>query len=122
MSRLRALLFVLLAALPMGASAETYLLMAEEDGCYWCARWNADISPIYGKTDEGKAAPLKRYDLHGQAPDVVFERRVRFTPTFILVDNGKEVGRIEGYPGEDFFWGLLAELLKRANIATKETG
>jgi hypothetical protein len=29
------------------------------------------------------------------------------------VENGKEVGRIRGYPGEDFFWGLLQLLLKK---------
>jgi hypothetical protein len=37
---------------------------------------------------------------------------VRFTPTFVLVDEGREIGRIEGYPGEDFFWGLLERLLQ----------
>ena len=36
---------------------------------------------------------------------------IRFTPTFVLVDDGREIGRIEGYPGEDFFWGLLERLL-----------
>jgi len=28
------------------------------------------------------------------------------------------LGRIEGYPGEDFFWGLLARLLEKASPAT----
>ncbi len=34
-----------------------------------------------------------------------------FTPTFVLFDDGREIGRIEGYPGEDFFWGLLQNLV-----------
>jgi hypothetical protein len=29
----------------------------------------------------------------------------------VLVENGAEIGRIEGYPGEDFFWGLLKQML-----------
>ncbi|MBL3206218.1 thioredoxin family protein, partial [Klebsiella pneumoniae] len=37
----------------------------------------------------------------------------RYTPTFILVDGGREIGRIEGYPGADFFWGLLERLAQR---------
>ena len=34
-------------------------------------------------------------------------------PTFVLVEDGRELGRIEGYPGEDFFWGLLGKLLEK---------
>ena len=36
-----------------------------------------------------------------------------FTPTFAVVENGWEVGRIRGYPGDDFFWGLLGQILAR---------
>ncbi|WP_050927664.1 hypothetical protein [Aestuariivita boseongensis] len=106
--------------LPVAAWADTYLLMAEEPGCYWCAKWNSEISHIYAKTDEGRAAPLKRYDLRVDTPDVDFTSKVRFTPTFILVQNGAEVGRIEGYPGEEFFWGLLKMMLDDASIVAPE--
>lgn len=113
---LRALAVMLAFVAPSAASADPYLLMAEEAGCYWCARWDKEISQIYPKTDEGRTAPLKRYDLHHDAPDVEFERRVHYTPTFILVQDGTEVGRIEGYPGEDFFWGLLSMMFERAGV------
>lgn len=112
----------MLTWLPLSASAETYLLMAEEHGCAWCARWNEEISHIYPKTAEGRTAPLVRYDLHGETPDVEFVRRVHFTPTFILVEDGREVGRIEGYPGEDFFWGLLGMMFEQARIPLDQTG
>ena len=120
---LRALLVCLVTLSPVTASAETYLLMAEEEGCMWCDRWNEEISHIYPKTVEGKTAPLRRYDLHGTAPvNVEFGGRIHFTPTFILVQDGAEVGRIEGYPGEDFFWGLLTMMFERAEIFLKKTG
>nr|WP_208995215.1 thioredoxin family protein [Roseibium hamelinense] len=96
--------------------------MAEEDGCSWCAKWDDEIAHIYPKTAEGKTAPLKRFDLFSETPDVTFKNRVRFTPTFVLVQNGVEVGRIEGYPGEDFFWSLLTMMFKRANIPLDQTG
>ena len=122
MKRLRTLLVAALAVLPVGAIADTYLLMAEEPGCMWCARWNKEISEIYPKTPEGQAAPLKRFDLHADVPEATLASRVRFTPTFILVEDGREVGRIEGYPGEDFFWGMLGEMLRRANISLGHSG
>ena len=113
---IKAALTTLLLMVPASAFADTYLMMAEEDGCYWCAKWTKEIGHIYPKTAEGAAAPLKRFDVHSVVPDVEFARRVHFTPTFILVDNGKELDRIEGYPGEDFFWGLLTMMLERSKI------
>jgi thioredoxin-related protein len=38
---------------------------------------------------------------------------VRYTPTFVVVDNGREIGRITGYVNDDAFWGLLAALATR---------
>jgi thioredoxin-related protein len=122
MTRLFALAALIGSLLSTSLAAETVLLMAEEDGCYWCAQWNKEIGPIYPKTVEGQAAPLQRYDLHSDAPVVAFTSYVRFTPTFILVKDGVEVGRIEGYPGEDFFWGLLAMMFKDAKIPLDQTG
>ena len=99
------------------AVAQTSLVMVEEHGCVWCARWNDEISDIYPKTAEGKAAPLQRIDIHAARPGyITFARSLHFTPTFVLVVNGKEVSRIEGYPGEDFFWGLLGRMLVQADI------
>ena len=72
--------------------------------------------PDLSKTAEGKAAPLRRYDLHADSPTAQLKGRVLYTPTFLLIVDDKEVGRIEGYPGEDFFWGLLAKMLQQADI------
>jgi len=91
------------------------LVMVEQAGCAWCARWNREIGPVYPKTDEGQAAPLRRIDLRAPVPeDLMLDGRVIFTPTFILVRGGVEIDRLEGYPGEDFFWPILAAMLERA--------
>ncbi len=100
------------------ASAELALVMAEEKGCIWCARWDREIAPKYPKTAEGRAAPLRRYDIDTPVPtDLAFAGPLRFTPTFVLVEDGRELSRIEGYPGEDFFWGLLGAMITRADPA-----
>lgn len=109
--------------LPKIAAAQSVLLMAEEEGCFWCAKWTKEIGPIYPKTAEGQTAPLMRYDVTGDTPaDVTLARPVHFTPTFILLQDGTETGRIEGYPGQDFFWGLLSQLFENANIVLSPTG
>lgn len=100
-------------ALFFGAPARAAdLVIVEQSGCHWCARWNDEIAPIYPKTSEGKFAPLRRIGLHEKPQGFSYARRINFTPTFVLIDSGKELGRIEGYPGEDFFWPLLEKLLR----------
>jgi len=105
---------------PVPALAERFLYMAEEDGCFWCEKWNTEIAHIYPKTIEGRTAPLKRFDVHDTPSDVTFAKRVHFTPTFILFEDGQEKARLEGYPGEDFFWGLLTMMFAQAGIDLEE--
>lgn len=90
------------------------LLMVEEPGCVYCARFNREIGPAYPKTDEGKRAPLRRLQLHEPWPlELKSVRKATVTPTFILVENGKELDRLVGYPGDEYFWFLLAEMLEK---------
>jgi len=93
-------------------AAASELVMFERAGCGWCARFNAEIAPIYAKTDEGRALPLRRVDL-GQPlpPDLTGIAPGAFTPTFVVVDQGREIGRIRGYPGDAFFFGLLGRIM-----------
>ncbi len=112
--------FLSAATIPVLASQ---LLILEQDGCPWCDRWNDDIGVFYHKTSEGKRAPLRRIDIHNKIPDDLRELKLgRYTPTFVLMDEGKEVGRIRGYPGEDFFWGLLGQLMKKLPDETSSAG
>lgn len=95
------------------ALADLRLMMVEQPGCIYCAAWDAQIAPIYPLTPEGKAAPLMRQQLHDPLPEnVVLDTLPVFTPTFILLEDGVETARLQGYPGEDFFWGLLAQMLE----------
>ncbi len=108
-------LTVLLALLFAGAaSAEVRLMMVETESCPWCAKWHEEIGPIYPKTEEGRIAPLLRQEIYDPFPeDITLKSKPQFTPTFILLLDGVEVARIEGYPGEDFFWGMLARLISQ---------
>ena len=111
---LKIALIVLLAVLTSRHGQAAELIMLEEHGCPWCERWNEEVGVVYHKTPEGKRAPLRRIDIHDPLPvDLRFLVKGGYTPTFVLVDNGREIGRIRGYPGEDFFWGLLGQMLKR---------
>ncbi len=96
------------------------LIMVETPGCAYCLKWKSDVgAEEYSASAEGRFAPLRFVDLRAAPPDgVTFVRPVVFTPTFVLIENGAEIDRIEGYPGEDFFWGLLDMKLKAKTAFT----
>ncbi|KZM48725.1 transcriptional regulator [Labrenzia sp. OB1] len=107
----RAVFIVLVWSLPAGAAE---LIMLEQPGCVWCKRWNEEIGVAYPKTEEGRRAPLRRVDITDTWPeDLSGIARERLTPTFVLIENGVEIDRLRGYPGEHFFWPLLAGMLEK---------
>lgn len=97
------------ALLPSGTPV---LLMFEEDHCPYCEKWKHEVGVIYHKTPQGKQFPLEMLDIddidsagYGALPAVIY------TPTFVLWNGKAEVGRITGYNSEDFFWGLLDQII-----------
>ncbi len=105
-------------ALGLSNARAAELVMFEQTGCVWCEAFDRKIAPIYGKTEEGLRAPLRRVDI-GQPmpPDLAFIERERLTPLFVLVDKGREIGRIRGYPGEDSFWSQLSVLMQKLDAS-----
>lgn len=96
--------------------------MFERDGCIWCARWNREIAPVYDKTEEGKLLPLHRINLdRDKQLGFTLASPVRFTPTFVIVDDGQEIGRITGYMNGESFWGLLGKHAGRLTNAQSKS-
>lgn len=115
------LLWLAAVAFPAASARAAELLMLEQPGCPWCAKFNAEIAPIWPKTDEGKRFALRRVDITKSWPaDLANIRKDRLTPTFVLVDKGKEIGRLRGYPGDQFFWPAIDELLAKLPQKTAE--
>jgi hypothetical protein len=99
----------LLLSLPAFAAE---LVMYTRNGCPFCVRFEREVASVYPKTPEGKAAPLRRIELPaGGVRGNGLREPVIATPTFVLVEDGQEVGRITGYLNDDMFWGLLGRLV-----------
>ena len=110
-----ALAWLVAAGAAAAAPGGLELLLFEAPECPYCAAWEHEVGTVYARTEEGHAAPLRRLPLHGTPPpSLQLAAEVRYSPTFVLVRDGRELGRITGYPGEAHFWGLLDGLLARA--------
>src|SRR5258707_3097518 len=109
---LRAIGALWMVVMLAGAADAAELVMYRRDGCPWCAKWDREIGPIYPKTEFNQQAPLRLINLDHDRDLPIKHGAIRYTPTFVLVENGKEVARMEGYPGEDYFWPRLTNLFQ----------
>lgn len=112
-------IFLILAFLVFATPAfsASELIMFNSPYCEWCELWEEEVGIVYDKTWEARIVPVRRVDIHDSRPDDLKQiRPVVYTPTFVLINDGREVGRINGYPGEGHFWGLLDEIVERLPI------
>lgn len=102
-------MMVLALAWP-AAGAE--LLMFEQKACPFCAAFNREIAPDYPRSQAGAVAPLRHVDIFESRNGGIdgLEPAV-FTPTFVLVEDGLEVGRMLGYPGRRYFYPEIQKLI-----------
>lgn len=105
---------------PLGAAE---LIMFDDKGCSYCRRWLAEVGPGYPKTAEGRRAPLRRIDIRAKLPDgLQLDHSVTVTPTFVLVEHNREVGRLTGYAGAEFFYELLADVMAKLPTRSGDGG
>ncbi|MDH3335815.1 MAG: hypothetical protein OEL50_04140 [Rhodospirillaceae bacterium] len=106
-------------ALP-GRVGAADLLYFYSEACVYCDRWNEEVGSIYNKTEESSVLKLRPIDIHAKIPsDIEHIKGVVYTPTFVAVDGGREVGRIVGYGGDMFFWQnveiILGDMKKKSS-------
>lgn len=97
------------------ATAPAVLVMIGDPGCPYCARFEREAAPGYRASEDGQLAPLVRRDRHDT--DVAFIPRIVYSPTFVMLVRGREVGRIVGYGGADLFWMQVAGLMSDVRLA-----
>lgn len=90
------------------------LFMVEDVGCPYCAKWDREVGVAYAKSAEGRFAPLVRR--YRRDPEIAFLKDIVYSPTFVVVQDGTEIGRITGYPAADFFWPMLVDILVKAGF------
>ena len=90
------------------------LLLYTRKGCAYCVLWEREIGGLYPKTDEARTAPLRRVQTDRPQPgDPRLDPPVSVTPTFVLMDGAREIGRFSGYTNDLTFWSMLTVLLQR---------
>jgi thioredoxin-related protein len=97
------------------AAAAAELILIEYNRCGYCIRFNATVGKHYAESPQARIAPLRRFELGGKKaiPADLRDVRIRGTPTFILRDGGREIGRFDGFRDPDRFWAQLDALIAK---------
>ena len=88
------------------------LLVVEIENCIYCGLFRRDVAPAYKSSIRARAVPMRFVNIN--APDVdrlILESPIDSVPTVLVVENGREVGRIAGYVGPEIFFHSLQRLL-----------
>ena len=112
-----AIMVLLVAMTVTPAAAEglsgNHLIMVTASNCPWCEAFEDEVGNAYSKTEESQILPLRRHDIFDELPvDMAALLPATMTPTFIVIRDGVEAGRIVGYPGAELFWWRLSEFTK----------
>ena len=92
------------------AAADSRLIMVTSDHCSYCQAWELDVGAVYDKSPYAPTLPLTRVDIGNVKPEnVTFQKPIVGTPTFLIIHNGQEIARQNGYTGAEMFWWWLSE-------------
>jgi len=81
------------------------LVVLEVDGCIYCDVFRRRLLDAYKSSKHGKKAPIRFVDINDPAlGDLGITQPIGMVPTFIMLENNEEIGRIPGLMGhQDFF-------------------
>ena len=105
-------LFISLAGLAAEQARSLELVFITSEHCPFCKAWERDVGQIYDSTPYALKARLRRVDL-GNVDSALPAGAVKVfgTPTFLIVENNTEIGRIEGYQSSEMFFWALSEYI-----------
>jgi thioredoxin-related protein len=93
---------------PASTSTKFQLVVLEADGCIYCNVFRRQLLPAYEASLHGKKAPIRFIDINDPSLGKLgLTQPVGVVPTFVVLENNEEIGRIPGLVGRhDFFRAL----------------
>lgn len=94
------------------AGAEMRLFMFEIADCAACDRFHTETLQDYWGSEASRTLPLTIVDLNalGTAAQPL-RYPVDTVPTFVVMQDGREIARLAGYPGREAFEASIAAVL-----------
>ena len=93
----------------------TELLVFEHPQCTYCEVFRRNVLPKYQIATHVSAPPVRFIDVsNGDLDRLGLSARIQMVPTAVVLRDGREMGRIEGYWSSANFFAMLAHILDAA--------
>lgn len=98
---------------PRAASVE--LVVFEHADCQYCRVFRSDVAPRYASGTQAERAPLRFINIEHTGTHGIggLNASIHMVPTFVLMQEGREVDRIVGYWSPDNFFKMVAYMLMK---------
>ena len=91
------------------------VLVFESESCIYCRIFRRDVLPQYLQSKRAKMAPIKFIDVKRVDPKKLgIVAPLTMLPTFVIMREGRERGRINGYLGPEPFFHMVSQILRTA--------
>ena len=91
------------------------LVVMEAPGCIYCTVFRRDVLPAYQASERAKDVPIRFLDVNDAAVNALgLDEPVNIVPTFVVLKDNREVGRVPGYVGPEAFFHTINYLMSTA--------
>lgn len=99
----------------MGPRTSMELVVFEHPDCTYCPIFRSRVVPRYQQSAHAAEVPLRFVDVTGAEADrLALNAPIRMVPTTVVMKDGREVDRIDGYWGTDNFLKMVAYIIDKA--------
>ena len=100
---------------PAAINGNVELIVVEAPGCTFCTVFRRDVLPSYQASERARSLPVRFIDVNDLAvAQLGLDSPINIVPTFVVIKNNKEIGRIPGYVGPENFYHTINYLLSTA--------
>jgi len=88
------------------------MVVMEADGCIYCGLFRRDVLPAFEASERGRTLPVRFMDVNDvDTAPITLSQPIDILPTFVVLKDHKEIGRIPGYVGPETFFQSINYVL-----------
>lgn len=90
------------------------MVVLEVPGCIYCNVFRQRLLPTYKASKQSKQLPIRFVDVNDPAvAEIGLKQPIGIVPTFVILENNQEIGRIPGYMGRRDFFRAIDYIVSR---------
>ena len=95
-----------------GTTTRAEVVVFEIGGCKYCTAFRDNLGARYLASTTNAVAPMRYVDVGRLEPGAFqLQSEITTVPTIVLLQDGREIDRVEGYPLSEMLFGMVKSRL-----------